>query len=67
VEVGIRGSRFRVHFAVATEARGRHMRIMGVDTSTKTGYVVFYGSDMKESGVIFHKPHIDRYAAIHLY
>ena len=38
------------------------MRIIGVDTSTKTGYVILTGEAMREVGVIHHKPEPDRFA-----
>ena len=37
------------------------MRIMGVDTSTKTGYVVMNGDSVMNVGVISHKPRPDRF------
>jgi len=37
------------------------MRIMGVDTSTKTGYVIMTGDSVMNVGVITHKPRPNRY------
>ncbi len=38
------------------------MRIIGVDTSTKTGYVVLDGQLLMEVGVLHYKPEPDRFA-----
>lgn len=37
------------------------MRIMGVDTSTKTGYAILAGDELVKAGVISHKPRDDRF------
>jgi len=40
---------------------------MGVDTSTKTGFVVMSGDELLKAGVIQYKPSADRFARFDLY
>lgn len=44
------------------------MRVMGVDTSTKTGYVILDDAgDVVNVGVLSHKPESNRFARFHKY